>query len=40
MMEQYNHDEELNILLEVINKTVGEWILKNPSQWLWIHNRW
>ena len=40
LKKQYNHDEELNILLEVINKTVGEWILKNPSQWLWIHNRW
>ena len=36
----YNHDKELLILLNKINKTLERWILKCPEQWLWIHNRW
>jgi KDO2-lipid IV(A) lauroyltransferase len=40
LKKKCNHDEELNKLLEKINKIIGKWILKNPSQWLWIHNRW
>jgi len=35
-----NHNEELNLLLEKINDIISKWIIKNPSQWLWIHNRW
>ena len=35
-----NHSEELNMLLKKINGIISKWILKNPSQWLWIHNRW
>jgi len=40
LKKNYNHEEELNFLLEKINKIIGKWILKKPSQWLWIHNRW
>ena len=40
LKKDYNHNDELNLLLEKINKVIGKWILKNPSQWLWIHNRW
>ena len=40
LKKNYNHEEELNLLLEKINKIIGKWILKKPSQWLWIHNRW
>lgn len=40
LKKDYNHNDELNLLLEKINKIIGKWILKNPSQWLWIHNRW
>ena len=35
-----HHNEELNLLLEKINDIISKWIIKNPSQWLWIHNRW
>jgi len=35
-----NHNEELNLLLEKINDIISKWIIKKPSQWLWIHNRW
>ena len=35
-----NHDEELIKLLNTINKTLENWVLKCPEQWLWIHNRW
>ena len=34
-----HEDKVLKILYE-INKTMENWILKNPDQWLWIHNRW
>ena len=36
----YNHDKELLILLNKINKILERWVLKCPEQWLWIHNRW
>ena len=34
LKKDYNHNDELNLLLEKINKIIGKWILKNPSQWL------
>ena len=34
------HEEEVLELLNRINKTIENWVLKCPEQWLWIHNRW
>jgi KDO2-lipid IV(A) lauroyltransferase len=28
-----------NIMLE-INQIFEKWIIQNPSQWFWFHNRW
>ena len=30
LKKDYNHNDELNLLLEKINKIIGKWILKNP----------
>ena len=35
-----NHEEKVLDILSKINKNIEKWIIKNPEQWLWIHNRW
>ena len=35
-----NHDDKVKMILLKINNKIEKWILKNPEQWLWIHNRW
>ena len=35
-----SHEEKVLFILNSINEKMGEWILQNPEQWLWIHNRW
>ena len=35
-----SHEEKVLFILNSINEKIGEWILQNPEQWLWIHNRW
>ena len=32
--------EPVDKILIKINKIIEYWIIKNPSQWLWIHQRW
>ncbi|MDG2244417.1 MAG: lysophospholipid acyltransferase family protein [Rhodospirillaceae bacterium] len=31
---------DIHTALERVNQSMGEWIKKNPGQWLWLHNRW
>ena len=38
--EKMNHDDKVKMILLKINNKIEKWILKNPEQWLWIHNRW
>jgi len=35
-------DSEMDILnlMTRISKVIGDWIRDNPSQWIWVHNRW
>ena len=35
-----SHEEKVLYILNEINDVMSKWILKNPEQWLWIHNRW
>ncbi len=36
----YNKEESTESLTLKLNKIIEEMILKNPSQWIWSHNRW
>jgi len=38
--EKLDHEEKVLYILNRVNEIMGEWILNNPEQWLWIHNRW
>ena len=38
--KEMNHDDKVKMILLKINNKIEKWILKNPEQWLWIHNRW
>ena len=38
--KKMNHDDKVKMILLKINNKIEKWILKNPEQWLWIHNRW
>ena len=38
--KNFSHDEKVKYILDKINENMGNWIIKNPDQWLWIHNRW
>ena len=38
--KKINHDDKVKMILLKINNKIEKWILKNPEQWLWIHNRW
>ncbi|MFH7810609.1 MULTISPECIES: lysophospholipid acyltransferase family protein [Acetobacter] len=32
--------QDLQILVQMVNNRLEEWIRKNPSSWLWLHRRW
>ena len=36
----YNKNESTEFLTLKLNKIIENMILKNPSQWIWSHNRW
>lgn len=35
-----NKDENIYNMLREVNNYIEKWILDEPSQWLWFHNRW
>ncbi|PIV52383.1 MAG: hypothetical protein COY53_10185 [Elusimicrobia bacterium CG_4_10_14_0_8_um_filter_37_32] len=35
-----DNKQDLMVNTENFNKIIGKWILKNPEQWFWLHNRW
>jgi KDO2-lipid IV(A) lauroyltransferase len=37
---EYSHSENERVILERINGIISEGIMKYPSEWIWIHNRW
>jgi KDO2-lipid IV(A) lauroyltransferase len=37
---EYSHNEDERVILERINGIISEGIMKYPSEWIWIHNRW
>ena len=38
--KKLDHEEKVLYILNRVNEIMGKWILNNPEQWLWIHNRW
>jgi len=36
----YNKDSTIEEITLSLNKLLEKMILKNPSQWIWSHNRW
>ena len=36
----YNKDSTIDEITLSLNKLLEKMILKNPSQWIWSHNRW
>ena len=35
-----NDEEDIKNITFEINQTIEKMIIKNPSQWIWSHNRW
>ena len=35
-----NKEERIKVILSEMNKALGNFILKRPEQWFWLHNRW
>ena len=35
--KKFNSEKEILLFL---NNYIESWIVKNPEQWIWIHNRW
>ena len=33
-------NKKINLILKNINKTMSQWIIDQPENWLWIHRRW
>ena len=38
--KKLDHEEKVLYILNRVNEIMEKWILNNPEQWLWIHNRW
>ncbi|MCH8079808.1 MAG: hypothetical protein IIA06_08535 [Proteobacteria bacterium] len=35
-----DHEVDVLNLMTQINKVIEDWIRDDPSQWIWVHNRW
>ena len=35
-----NNENDIKDITIKINQTLEKMIIKNPSQWIWSHNRW
>lgn len=35
-----NKEKDVYNIMSLINQTLERWIVENPSQWFWFHNRW
>jgi KDO2-lipid IV(A) lauroyltransferase len=36
----FNKDETINSITLHLNKILEKMIMRNPEQWIWMHNRW
>lgn len=36
----YKKDIDTGLIVEKMNKTIGNWIKERPEQWFWVHKRW
>mgnify|MGYP005993971249 CR=1 FL=1 len=36
----FSKDETINSITHHLNKVLEQMIIKNPEQWIWMHNRW
>ena len=36
----FSKDETINSITHHLNKVLEQMIIKNPDQWIWMHNRW
>ena len=37
---QFSSNESIENITLVLNKILEKMIIKNPTQWIWTHNRW
>ena len=37
---EYSNNESIETITLDLNRSLEKMILKNPSQWIWSHNRW
>lgn len=37
---EYSKNESNEAIVQNMNNVIGDWIKENPSQWLFLHNRW
>ena len=36
----FSKDDSLGNILLMLNERISNWIIKNPEQWIWFHDRW
>jgi KDO2-lipid IV(A) lauroyltransferase len=37
---EYKNDQSIESITLDLNRLLEKFILKNPEQWIWSHNRW
>jgi KDO2-lipid IV(A) lauroyltransferase len=40
LAEKSDRQEYVNYNTRLCNQVIENWILKDPEQWFWVHNRW